>query len=96
MNLLVTIERHLRRRSVPPSRFGREATGDPRFVFDLRRGREPRAETAARVLDFIARSDEQTVHSEAANTHAAQLVLRPAATANRIRPDAANASQGIV
>jgi hypothetical protein len=60
MNLLVTIERHLRRRAVPPSRFGREATGDPRFVFDLRRGREPRPHMAARVLGFIA-------HSEAAS-----------------------------
>jgi hypothetical protein len=57
MTLLITIERHLRRRSVPPSRFGREATGDPRFVFDLRRGREPRADTSARVLEFIAQSD---------------------------------------
>jgi hypothetical protein len=63
MSLLVTIERHLRRRSVPPSRFGREATGDPRFVFDLRRGREPRAQTSARVLEFIARSDTAAVTS---------------------------------
>lgn len=60
MNLLVTIERHLRRRAVPPSRFGREATGDPRFVFDLRRGREPRPHMAAKVLGFIA-------HTEAAS-----------------------------
>jgi hypothetical protein len=57
MSLLVTVERHLRRRCVPPSRFGREATGDPRFVFDLRRGREPRAATTARVLSFIERTE---------------------------------------
>ena len=63
MTLLITIERHLRRRSVPPSRFGREATGDPRFVFDLRRGREPRADTSARVLQFIAQSDAVNVTS---------------------------------
>ena len=74
MNLLVTIERHLRRRAVPPSRFGREATGDPRFVFDLRRGREPRPHMAARVLGFIA-------HSEAASP-----VPVPVPTA---KPDAA-------
>ena len=54
MNLLVTIERYLRRRAVAPSRFGREATGDPRFVFDMRRGREPRPHMAAKVLGFIA------------------------------------------
>lgn len=57
MNLLFTIERHLRHRSVAPSRFGREATGDPRFVFDLRRGREPRPRTAAKVLGFIAHAE---------------------------------------
>ncbi len=77
MNLLVTIERHLRRRAVPPSRFGREATGDPRFVFDLRRGREPRPHMAARVLGFIA-------HSEAASP-----VPVPVPTA---KPDAAGAA----
>jgi hypothetical protein len=54
MNLLLTVERHLRRQAVAPSRFGRDVAGDPRFVFDLRRGREPRAATKARVLAFIA------------------------------------------
>lgn len=54
MNLLSSVERHLRSHAVAPSRFGREAAGDPRFVFDLRRGREPRAVTAKRVLAFIA------------------------------------------
>jgi hypothetical protein len=54
MNLLTTVERHLRRAAMPPSRFGREVAGDPRFVFDLRRGREPRPATRERVLAFIA------------------------------------------
>ena len=54
MNLLLTVERHLRRQAVTPSRFGRDVAGDPRFVFDLRRGREPRPATQARVLAFIA------------------------------------------
>jgi len=57
MSLLITVERHLRRKSMAPSRFGRDVTGDPRFVFDLRRGREPRPATRARVLAFIAVSD---------------------------------------
>lgn len=54
MTLLRAIERHLQRKRVAPSRFGREVAGDPRFVFDLRRGREPRPATAARVLAHIA------------------------------------------
>jgi hypothetical protein len=53
MSLLTMVERHLRREAVAPSRFGREAAGDPRFVFDLRRGREPRPATEARVRAFM-------------------------------------------
>ncbi len=59
MNLLSTIERHIRRNGVPPTRFGREAVNDPRFVLDLRRGREPRAATRDRVLAYIAMHREQ-------------------------------------
>ncbi|MEY2884476.1 MAG: hypothetical protein RL490_2200 [Pseudomonadota bacterium] len=57
MTLLTTVERHLRRRALAPSQFGRAVAGDPRFVFDLRRGREPRPATAARVLAFIASAE---------------------------------------
>lgn len=48
------IETFLRRTNMAPSRFGRLAVGDPRLVHDLRRGRELRARTAARVQAFIA------------------------------------------
>jgi hypothetical protein len=57
MSLLLVVERHLRRSELAPSRFGRDVAGDPRFVFDLRRGREPRAATKARVLAFIKTSE---------------------------------------
>ena len=53
MYLLREIEKFLRSSGVPATRFGRDALNDPRFVFDLRRGREPRAETVARVVDFL-------------------------------------------
>lgn len=53
--LLQTIERHLRSSGVPPTRFGRDAVGDPRLIGDLRNGREARPETAARILAFIDR-----------------------------------------
>ena len=54
MTLLHTIEHCLRTYRIPPSRFGRDAAGDPRLVFDLRRGREPRPATEARVRAVIA------------------------------------------
>ncbi len=54
MTLLTIVERHLRSRALSPSRFGRQVSGDPRFLFDLRNGREPRSATTARVLAYIA------------------------------------------
>ena len=51
--LLPQVERYLRQSGMPPSRFGREAVNDPRFVHDLRLGREPRPKTAARVAAWL-------------------------------------------
>ncbi|MCL6740494.1 hypothetical protein LZ518_05035 [Sphingomonas sp. RB56-2] len=47
------MEKYLKISNTPAARFGREAMGDPRFVFDLRRGREPRPRTVARILAFL-------------------------------------------
>ena len=53
MDFLREIENLLRRSEVAPTRFGREVVGDPRFVFDLRNGRDPRPRTIARVLAWL-------------------------------------------
>ncbi|MES2903019.1 MAG: hypothetical protein V4696_02435 [Pseudomonadota bacterium] len=53
VHLLRTIEVFLRTSGVPATRFGREAVNDPRFVFDLRRGREPGPRTVARIVEFL-------------------------------------------
>ena len=58
MHLLTTIERHLRRTGVTPTRFGREALSDPRFVRDLRLGREPRPRTADRGIAYLRQQQE--------------------------------------
>ncbi len=52
--LLQRIEKHLRASGMKETRFGRLAINDPRLVGDLRRGRELRARTAARVERFLA------------------------------------------
>lgn len=62
-SLLTHVERCLRKRNIAPSRFGREVAHDPRFVFDLRRGRQPRPVTAARVLAFIAGAGDPQARS---------------------------------
>ena len=57
MHLHRRIEIYLRRSGTTATRFGREVLGDPRFVFDLRKGREPRSPTAARVSSWLDRQE---------------------------------------
>lgn len=58
MELLDQIETYLAQHRMPPSKFGRLAVGDPRFVEDLRGGRLPRAKTCDRVRTYLqARSN---------------------------------------
>ena len=47
------VEKYLRRREIAPTRFGRDVVGDPRFVFDLRNGREPLPRTIMRVRAYL-------------------------------------------
>ena len=54
--LLKAVEQHIIETGTPPTRFGRDAVGDPKLVDDLRRGREPKHRTSARILAFIAAS----------------------------------------
>ena len=58
--LIRKIETFLRRTGMRATKFGRLATGDPRFVFDLRRGREPRTSTECRVEHFMNSYREDT------------------------------------
>ena len=57
MKLLDRIEKHLKRTHMSPTRFGRRAVGDPRFVLDLREGRRPRARTLMRVEDYLQKQE---------------------------------------
>lgn len=53
MSLLAEVEAFLRNSGIPASSFGRQAAGDPGFVWGLRRGRVPRAPMVARVRAFM-------------------------------------------
>ncbi|MFG1364684.1 hypothetical protein [Xanthobacter versatilis] len=48
------IEAFISKNGIAPTRFGKEAVGDPKFVFDLRQGREPSWRTAERVKAFMS------------------------------------------
>lgn len=60
MLLLRRIELYLKRSETPATAFGRAAVNDPRFVHDLRRGREPRPRTKARVHAWLDRKEKDT------------------------------------
>jgi len=51
--LLPQVQRYMRLTRTSPSRFGRDAAGDPNFVFDLYHGREPRDRMRKRILDYL-------------------------------------------
>ncbi|MEQ1687055.1 MAG: hypothetical protein ABL874_00600 [Sphingopyxis sp.] len=51
--LLMIIERFLRQSGMPATKFGRMAVRDPRFVLDLRMGREPGPQVRCRVEHFM-------------------------------------------
>jgi hypothetical protein len=55
MTLLERIENHLKDNDISATTFGREAVGDPRFVLDLRKGRNPRRKTVARLEAYLAK-----------------------------------------
>lgn len=57
--LLERVEKFLKSRRMPPTRFGRAAVGDPCFVLDLRDGREPRASTVRRVLAYLDTQEQE-------------------------------------
>lgn len=53
MTLLRKIELYLRVSGMAPTRFGRTVAGDPRLVFDLRRGREAGPKLCARINSYL-------------------------------------------
>lgn len=59
MQLLNRIELYLAQTATRPTTFGRAATHDPRFVFDLRNGRRPRPGTAARINAWLDRAEQR-------------------------------------
>ena len=52
--LIRSIEKFLRQHEMAATKFGRLAAHDPRFVLDLRLGREPRDRTEQRIRGFMA------------------------------------------
>jgi len=61
-----TVEKFIAKRGMTPTQFGREYASDPLFVFQLRKGREPRSETRQRILALLKGSPSTPTGEEAA------------------------------
>jgi 2,4-dienoyl-CoA reductase-like NADH-dependent reductase (Old Yellow Enzyme family) len=59
MLLMQRIQFFLKRAEMTPTRFGREAIGDPRLVKDMKNGRELRECTAARIHAWLDAQEKQ-------------------------------------
>ena len=76
--LIRSVEKFLRQHDMPATKFGRLAAHDPRFVLDLRNGREPRGVTEAHIRSFISGFDAAVVEAALAD---AQLIANAKETA---------------
>lgn len=52
------IEAFLKKSGMPPTNFGRDAVGDPMFVFQLRKGRAPSLRLVEIAQRFIQKQDQ--------------------------------------
>jgi hypothetical protein len=57
--LLQRIDRFVRAKRMTPTRFGREAMGDPNFLLDLRDGRQLRPATTRKLEAWLDAQERQ-------------------------------------
>ncbi|HEX8512269.1 MAG TPA: hypothetical protein VF688_04110 [Allosphingosinicella sp.] len=53
------IEQFLKRTRISPTRLGLDVTGDPKLVFTIRKGREPRPRMEAKIIAYMERIDRE-------------------------------------
>ena len=53
MHLMRRIQLFMKRSDMAPTRFGREAVGDPRLIADMKNGRELRDKTIKRIQAWL-------------------------------------------
>jgi len=65
--LIEQIDDFLSESGMTATAFGKETVGDPNFVHDLRRGREPRSRTVRQVEAYIAANRPSIAPADAAD-----------------------------
>jgi len=61
--LIANIKAFLSRHDMAPTRFGREATGEPQLISSIESGRSPSLNTLQRIADFMLRKDAELAAS---------------------------------
>lgn len=61
--VIASIEAFLARHDMAPTRFGREATGEPQLLQSLREGRSPSLKVLASVSAYMRAKDGETAHA---------------------------------
>jgi sulfate adenylyltransferase subunit 2 len=74
-SFLAEIEAFLKSASLEPTALGKQALGDPNFVFDLRKGRSPSTRTIEKVRSWIASQAAPPPRQAAAAPRAADQAL---------------------
>ncbi len=59
MRLMRRIQHFLEQAEMTPTRFGREAVGDPRLISDMKNGRQLRDSTIARIQTWLDSQEQQ-------------------------------------
>jgi homoserine dehydrogenase len=60
-----SVEKFMERYGWTATRFGRELAADPQFVFNLRQGREPRADTRKKILNEMQQAEKDNQNASA-------------------------------
>jgi hypothetical protein len=53
------VEQFLKRTRISATRMGLDVTGDPKLVFEIRKGRTPRPRTEAKIAAYMDRIDRE-------------------------------------
>lgn len=87
--LLERIKAFLERHKMAPTRFGREATGEPQLISSIEAGRSPSLKVVQRLAAFMAEKDAAAEPPTAEQAEGLEELARRQEAARGVDPDAA-------
>ena len=80
-SFITDIDQFLARHGLEPSAFGKQALGDPNFIFDLKKGRSPSTRTMDKVRAYMAAQQPAQAITPAPARTIPTAFIRPSAPA---------------